>query len=138
MEITGGCFCGAIEYEAEMESPVFGICHCRDCQVFSGSAFRTSGFVSPDKFRFTRGEPAYFDKTADSGAVRRMAFCTKCGSHLCSLPLGDEADAGYVSIRVATSHQFEQMTPGFEVFCSSRVPWQQGIEGSTEFEKMPG
>ena len=41
MDITGQCFCGAIQYEATVNEQMVGICHCRDCQIFSGSAFRT-------------------------------------------------------------------------------------------------
>ena len=134
MNISGSCFCGLVEYEAELDGGVIGICHCRDCQIFSGSAFRTSGIVAPQQFKFTRGSPRYFDKKADSGAVRRMAFCGECGTHLCSLP-ADEKD-GFVSIRVASSHQFDQLKPVAEIFCSSRVPWLSDLEGTTEFDGM--
>lgn len=133
MHISGSCFCGLIAYEAELDESGIGICHCRDCQIFSGSAFRTSGIVSQQDFRITKGSPKYFDKTADSGAVRRMAFCGECGTHLCSLPL---EEGGFVSIRVASCHEFEQLKPAAEIYCSSRVPWLSGFEGSVEFEGM--
>ncbi|MCB1690833.1 MAG: GFA family protein [Halioglobus sp.] len=136
MKITGSCFCGLIEYEAELEGEGIGICHCRDCQIFSGSAFRTSGMVSPQRFRFTRGEPKIFAKVADSGAVRRMAFCGECGTHLCSLPEETEEERGYVSIRVASSHQFHQLKPVAELFCASRVSWLSDQEGAAQFDGM--
>lgn len=136
MQISGGCFCGKIEYEAEIDEGAVAICHCRDCQVFSGSAFRTSGIVPPDCFQFTRGSPKYFDKQADSGNLRRMAFCAECGTHLCSLPRED--DGGFVSIRVATSHQFSTLKPAMEVYCTSRVTWMEGLKGTLEFERMFG
>ena len=34
--ITGGCLCGKIRYEAEVESFLAIRCHCRDCQYVSG------------------------------------------------------------------------------------------------------
>jgi hypothetical protein len=40
MKILGGCFCGAVQYEADIDKNRIGVCHCRDCQKFSGSAFR--------------------------------------------------------------------------------------------------
>jgi hypothetical protein len=134
MHISGSCFCGLIEYEAELDGSGIGICHCRDCQIFSGSAFRTSGIVPPQHFRFTKGAPKYFEKVADSGAVRRMAFCAECGTHLCSLPA--ETDGGFVSIRVASSHQFHQLKPVAELFCASRVPWLSDLEGAARFDGM--
>lgn len=133
MQIMGSCFCELIEYEAELDEAGVGICHCRDCQIFSGSAFRTSGIVASERFRFTRGTPKYFDKVADSGAVRRMAFCEECGTHLCSLP---EKEGGFVSIRVSTSHQFSRLKPAAEIYCSSRVDWLPGLEGAVEFDRM--
>ena len=37
--ITGGCLCGKIRYRADAEPAFVGLCHCRDCQKFTGSAF---------------------------------------------------------------------------------------------------
>ncbi|MEZ5570425.1 MAG: GFA family protein [Halioglobus sp.] len=134
MHITGSCFCGLISYEAELDSTGIGLCHCRDCQIFSGSAYRTSGIVAPQNFRFTGGSPKYFDKVADSGAIRRMAFCAECGTHLCSLPAEDNGD--FVSIRVATSSEFTQLKPVAEIFCASRVSWLPALDGALQFNGM--
>jgi len=136
MEHTGSCFCGEIEYRVEIEGARIDICHCRDCQIFSGSAFRTSCMVPSSSFHFVRGTPNTFDKTAESGQVRRMAFCGTCGTHLCSMsPLG--AQDGYVSVRISTSRQFDQLRPAGELFCSSRVAWLPPLEGMRQFPGMP-
>ena len=37
--ITGGCLCGKIRYHADAEPAFVGLCHCHDCQKFTGSAF---------------------------------------------------------------------------------------------------
>ena len=39
MEINGGCLCGAVRYTAEADPTSATVCHCRDCQKFTGSAF---------------------------------------------------------------------------------------------------
>jgi hypothetical protein len=39
--IEGGCLCGRVRYSAEAEPTFAGVCHCTDCQKFSGSAFAT-------------------------------------------------------------------------------------------------
>jgi hypothetical protein len=137
MHITGNCFCGAIAYEAELEPTRVAICHCRDCQITGGSAFRISAIVEPAKFRYTQGKPRYFDKVADSGAVRRMAFCDQCGTHLCSEPPDLTEPGGVISIRVATAKEFEQLKPVVEVYCASRVPWLQAQPGCVQFQRMP-
>lgn len=138
MNISGKCFCGAIGYQAELDEKRIGICHCRDCQILSGSAFRMSSVVPIEHFRFTRGEPKYFDKRADSGAVRRMAFCGACGTHLCSLPTDNDSTSPFVSIRLSTASEFAQLKPVSEIFCDSRVAWLEPMPDSIQFPRMPG
>src|SRR5207248_1250076 len=36
---TGGCLCGKTRYSADAEPAFVGLCHCHDCQKFTGSAF---------------------------------------------------------------------------------------------------
>ena len=136
MKISGCCFCGEIEYVAEIDENRVGICHCRDCQIFSGSAFRTVGVARRDKFSFTKGAPRYFDKTADTGRIRRMAFGSTCGTHLASLPEDMTQEGALVSVRVANSDAFGQLTPTGEVFCDSRVPLLKPIDGARQYPRM--
>jgi hypothetical protein len=39
MEIKGSCLCGAVRYTAEADPTSATVCHCRDCQKFTGSVF---------------------------------------------------------------------------------------------------
>ncbi|TNE57929.1 MAG: GFA family protein [Alphaproteobacteria bacterium] len=136
MKVTGGCFCGDIRFEGVVDENRIGVCHCRDCQIFSGSAFRLSCGADPANFKFTKGAPSFFDKPTDSGRARRMAFCGRCGTHLASLP-ASEQDYPYVSIRIASTDQFDQITPSVEVFCKSRVKWIEPLQGSEQYAEMP-
>jgi len=40
MKVDGGCHCGNIRYEAEVDPANVVICHSTDCQRLSGSAPR--------------------------------------------------------------------------------------------------
>ena len=40
MKVRGRCHCGEITYEAEVKPGTVNVCHCRDCQMLSGTAFR--------------------------------------------------------------------------------------------------
>ena len=42
MKVTGGCYCGALRYEAEGDPIMKGECHCRECQYLTGSGIRPS------------------------------------------------------------------------------------------------
>ncbi len=37
MHVNGGCHCGNIACEAEIDETRMGICHCSDCQRMSGA-----------------------------------------------------------------------------------------------------
>ena len=56
MKITGGCHCGAITYEAEVDPGKVSVCHCTDCQTLTGSAFRIVVPAKREGFKL-KGEP---------------------------------------------------------------------------------
>jgi hypothetical protein len=61
MILTGGCACRNVRYECTEDPIVKLICHCRDCQRASGSAFAAIMMMAADKFRFLRGKPCYHE-----------------------------------------------------------------------------
>src|ERR1039458_9966468 len=79
MHINGGCHCGRITYEAEIDPEAVSICHCTDCQTLSGTAFRTVARAKKEGFQLLTGEPKVYIKTAESGNKRAQAFCADCG-----------------------------------------------------------
>src|SRR6266403_277180 len=75
MKIDGACHCGYIRVEGEADPEKTTVCHCTDCQVSTGSAFRVNVPVPGATFRIT-GQPAtYLKTTAESGNPRLQAFC---------------------------------------------------------------
>jgi hypothetical protein len=42
MRIDGACHCGSITYRAKIDATRVDICHCTDCQILSGSVYRTT------------------------------------------------------------------------------------------------
>ena len=45
--LIGGCLCGSVRYVASGDPAFTGICHCRNCQRYTGSAFEpVLGFPS--------------------------------------------------------------------------------------------
>jgi len=85
--IEGGCLCGKVRYSADAEPVFVGVCHCADCQHFTGSAFSTVIAVPAPALRVT-GTLKTFTKPGDTGKPMHRRFCPECG---CGLM--DEADA---------------------------------------------
>lgn len=40
MHVDGSCHCGSIRFSADIAPGKVMVCHCSDCQKFTGSAFR--------------------------------------------------------------------------------------------------
>src|SRR5687768_9845371 len=81
MRVDGGCHCGKITYEADINPDKDGLCHCTDCQTLTSSAFSLFVPVAKENFRL-RGEPRVYVKTAESGNRRAQAFCPECGTRI--------------------------------------------------------
>ncbi|MEM7254639.1 MAG: GFA family protein [Pseudomonadota bacterium] len=121
MKVNGGCHCGDVTYEAEIDPARIAICHCTDCQTISGSAFRTVAFTQAGTFKLTTGQPKTYIKTAASGAKRAQVFCPECGSHLYAGP-GD-GNTDNVGLRVGTLRQRDAIRPTIQVWCDSAQAW---------------
>ena len=79
---SGGCLCGAVRYESAGE-PLFSLlCHCRDCQHQSGSAYVAAMRVPAAGFRVIKGEPKLYASASDAGNSVTRAFCQECGCPL--------------------------------------------------------
>ena len=76
--VTGGCLCGAVRYEADKSSYRTGCCHCRMCQKATGAPFVSLVQIPREAFRYTTGEPKYFNASEISDSV----FCGDCGTTL--------------------------------------------------------
>jgi hypothetical protein len=126
MKIDGSCQCGGIAFEAEVDPKQVNICHCTDCQAFSGSAFRI-GIAAPAKdFKIKSGKPKTYVKTAETGAKRAQVFCPDCGTHLYATA-ADPKEATVYRLRYGAVRQRHELTPSTQIWCRSAAPWVNGI-----------
>ena len=125
MKVTGGCQCGAIRYNAEVDPATSTVCHCHDCQKFSGSGWRASVRTRADDLRVT-GSPQVYVKTAESGTKRGQAFCPTCGSALYAFT---PPDPEIVSLRLGGVDQRADLPPQSQIWCESAQPWSLDISG---------
>ena len=121
MQIDGGCHCGNVRYEADIEPEKVILCHCTDCQIISGTAFRTVVFVPQSKFTLLCGSLNTYIKTADSGNKRVMAFCPDCGTHLYATSVDGEDKV--LGLRVGTAHQRGELRPVRQHWSRSALDW---------------
>lgn len=130
MKLEGGCYCGAVRYEAEGEPVMKARCHCRECQYFTGGEGNNFIAMPVAGFRFTKGQPKGFTKSGLQGAATRE-FCPNCGTQLLTrspaLPIAVIVKAGtldepqhfvgpQVIMQTADAHSFHLIPDGVPAF----------------------
>lgn len=131
-QLTGGCLCGAVRYTSTAESitpPI--VCHCRDCQRFTGSAFGAL-VVVPMESLTINGTMKTFVSPGGSGKPISRHFCPECGSSIAE----EVANApGAMILNIGTLDEPKSMTPVREIFCDDALPWLQTTGGMQRFAK---
>ena len=135
MQITGGCHCGNITYSAEVDQAAVSLCHCTDCQTFSGSAFRTMVPAKKADFKLLTGQPKIYIKTAESGNRRAQAFCPQCGTHIYATSPEDPQVYG---IRAQTARQRSELRPKRQIWCRSAQDWVMDMQSISQIPRQPG
>ena len=126
MRIHGGCHCGYITYEADVDPGAVRICHCTDCQTLTGSAYRVNVQAQKGSFKLLTGKPKHYVKTAESGTKRAHGFCPECATPIYSAP--DVPDPDVFGLRVGTIRERAQLSPKIMGWCRSAQPWAMNLE----------
>ncbi len=120
-KLTGGCLCGAVKYEADVEQVRAGVCHCTTCQKISGAAFSVNVFAPKDSFKINEANlTSYVDSSPESGRTVTRRFCKTCGSSLTS---ETAAFPGMVIIKAGTLDDTSAVKPGVQVWTRSKQHW---------------
>lgn len=126
MRIDGACYCGNVRFEAEVDPRKVTICHCTDCQEFTGTAYRVSVSAQRHTFWLTAGAPKLYVKTAESGRPRHQFFCPECGSPIYTTGVG--AEAARIGIRWGTIRQRDELRPAKRIWNDSAPAWVEHLE----------
>jgi hypothetical protein len=133
MKIEGRCHCGQITYEAVVDPDKVAICHCTDCQMLTGSAYRANIQAPAETFVLRTGQPKIYIKTAESGTRRAHAFCPNCGTPVYSCAI---ADPPTYSLRVGCIRQRAELRPMRQIWCRSALPWSMDLRGVEQLSRQ--
>jgi hypothetical protein len=133
MKIEGGCLCGKVRYSAEAEPIFMGVCHCKDCQKGTGTAF-ASAVALPKPAVNVQGALKTFEGRGGSGKATYRRFCQECGS---PIEVEVEAMPNVVMIPAGTLDDASWVKPTMEIFCDSAQPWVSLGGERQRFPKMP-
>ena len=134
MKLTGGCYCGAVRYEAEGEPMMMAQCHCRECQYITGGSPNVFVAMPPDGFKYTKGTPKQFSRKDLEKPVTRE-FCPDCGTHLVTRVPGFPV----LVVKVGAMDDPSQFGgPQAAIFTCDMQPFHEIGEGVARYERMPG
>ena len=121
MSLSGSCLCGQINLTISSEPMMAGVCHCKNCQKQTGSAFSTlAGFPLSD-IDFGDSELSmYEDSATESGSVVKRFFCGKCGSPIYS-QVPAQPDTAY--LKTGILDDTSSFMPMFNLWCDSKQDW---------------
>lgn len=126
---TGGCLCGAVRYEADVEAGIADWCHCSTCRRSTGSVAVAWVQVAPGAFRLVRGTPSVHA----SSPTGRRHFCGTCGSPL----IMTDTDGRSVGILVGSLDDPAAVRPTAHGFDAERVGWVEIADDLPRFEGPP-
>jgi hypothetical protein len=133
MKVDGSCHCGQITFEAEINRDSVRICHCTDCQMLSGSAYRVNVPAAAAGFVLRSGTPKIYIKTAEAGNQRAHAFCPNCGTQIYA---SDPHEPRAYSIRIGTLKQRAELRPTRQIWFRSALPWVTDLRDVAQTERQ--
>ena len=132
MKIEGGCLCGKVRYSADAEPAFVGVCHCKDCQKETGTAFNVVVAIPTPELSL-QGSLKTFSARGDSGKEVHRRFCPECGSSIVEEP-GSRPDL--VIINGGTLDDPTSVAPAIEIYCDRELPWVR-LGGMQRYPAMP-
>ena len=133
-DLTGGCLCGRVRYTLTGVPALNGLCHCRNCQRYTGSTFEAVT-VYPSASVTVQGDLKTYNDTGDSGKALYRRFCPNCGSGVMAEA---EVMPDLTIVLAGTLDDPAAYTPSVEIYCSSAQPWFHADTERKRFAKMPG
>ena len=129
----GGCACGKVRYQTTGQPEVHAVCHCRYCQLRTGSAFGVGAYFPNDKVSLLSGDLSHHRYQTQSGNNVTTSFCSACGTTT-HWQIDSEFLDGKTAIAVGT---FDPPSFWFdinrEIFLRTKAPFVE-IDAENKFE----
>ena len=130
---TGRCQCGAAAYSVTGAAKAVYVCHCRECQRQSASAFGISVAVPKRHFHLARGEVRVWSRSTDSGRILHCHFCAACGSRLWHE--GPERDV--LTVKGGSLDRPVDLRGAIHIWTSRKLPGVIIPDGAVQFPEEP-
>ena len=130
----GGCRCGAVRYEFNLELPLRGYaCHCLDCQTWTGSAF-SQQIVITDHSLSASGETGCYEWHSPSGRLSNQYYCPKCQTRIYNT---NSARPGIALVRAGTLDKSNELVVVAHIWVRRMQPWLRIHDDVATWEESP-
>jgi len=113
------CACGQLQAVCNGEPSLVSVCHCRDCQRRTGSAFGIAAFYDAERVEIS-GASKTFTRPSDTGFPVTFHFCPECGTSLYWLPA---RKPGQIAIAGGAFADPGFPAPTKNAYPERRLPW---------------
>jgi hypothetical protein len=118
---TGGCHCGAVRYEAEIDLSKGSRCNCSICTKISA----LGNMVKPETFKVLAGAES-LSSYEWGGKVSHRFFCKHCGIHCFGKGHLDVLGGDFVSINMNTLDDVDPRNVNVTYWDGRHNNWQAG------------
>ncbi len=132
LPLAGGCQCGRVRYLVKAAPLTFYLCHCRECQRHTSSAFGESLRLARSDFSVT-GAVRQIQRVSDSGVQRQGWFCPECGVRLWH----GSSDSKEINVKAGTLDDTSWLIPAGHIWTGSRQLFFEVRAGELVYSGQP-
>ena len=130
--LKGECLCGKMKYEVKNDFKAFYLCHCKQCQKLTGSAFASNLFTSPENIVWLSGRERVLIYEHPTREFTK-AFCEVCGS---GVPFINKSGRSLI-VPAGTLADAPTIVPQANIFTSEKACWLHEGMAAKEFRGFP-
>ena len=82
---SGGCLCGQVRYEAKGDPDRVAVCHCRYCQLRTGSPFGSLVYFETSRISVAGGSLSTYGFLSESGSKWKRSFARTAAQRFLSI-----------------------------------------------------
>ncbi|QRM30459.1 GFA family protein [Microvirga sp. VF16] len=132
--LQGGCQCGQVRYELTGSPREIYVCHCRECQKQSASAFGISVMARSADVRLLTGKLSHWTRPTDAGRTLTCFFCPYCGSRVWH---GNKDQEDEISLKGGSLDEPVDLTDAIHIWTSRKLNGVVIPEGNRQYPGKP-
>lgn len=131
--VAGSCLCGDVGFEVSGDLGRIVHCHCSLCRRSRGTAFGSTLFCAPERFRWTRGKDRIRGFRLPPPRTYEVDFCARCGSPVPTVV----PDFGLVLIPAGAVDTALRSPTAVHIYVGSKAAWHEITDDAPQFDEMP-